>query len=87
MTNPKEEKAKAAGSDGEEEKQRSVLVGLFAVLWIGGLGRVFWDTPVDGLEIFLFALAGSIVCGVLAYRYPRVLYWVFLPFTFFSCSV
>ena len=66
------------------DRVMSTFIGFWAGIWIGGLGRIIYSTPVSGITILYFALGGALICaffGAIAPKYSRI---IFLPFTLFS---
>jgi len=66
----------------------SGLLGLWAGIWIGGLGRVFYQTPVSFNVIGYFALFGAIAGAIIGSSFPKGSRFISLPFAFMgvSCS-
>lgn len=67
-----------------QDRFASAMFGAWAGLWLGGLGRIIYETPVSFTLVGKFALGGAILClvmGALAPKYSRV---VFYPFAFFG---
>jgi len=72
----------------QDDRFMSALVGLWAGMWIGGLARVLYETPVSFGQIGYFALCGSIVGSIVGVVFPKASRIVFYPFIFLGvgCS-
>jgi hypothetical protein len=66
------------------DRVTSGLLGLWAGLWIGGIGRVIYETPVSFMEVAVFALCGALVMFILGITFPKVSRFVTVPFSFFG---
>ncbi len=63
---------------------KSALVGLWAGIWIGGLCRIIYETPVELFSVVKFSILGAAVCAFLGLIFPKASRVIFLPFTFFN---
>ena len=60
----------------------SAVIGTWAGVWIGGLGRVFYETPVSFMSVGKFALGGAITCMLVGAVFPKYSRIAFYPFAF-----
>lgn len=60
------------------------MIGAWAGVWIGGLGRVIYETPVSFSEVGKFALLGAISAAIIGVIFPKTSRFVFYPFAFFG---
>ena len=62
----------------------SALLGVWAGIWIGALGRIIYATPVSMMTILYFALGGALICAVFGAIAPKHIRIIFIPFALFS---
>ena len=67
-----------------KDRIMSALIGLWAGLWIGGLGRVIYATPVGGGDVLRYALLGAVICAAIGGTIPKHSRIIFLPFCLFG---
>jgi hypothetical protein len=63
------------------DRSTGVMVGAFAGLWIGALGRMIVAQDAVGIgELGLFALGGAIVFAAIGWRFPKAVTVLLFPF-------
>jgi hypothetical protein len=72
----------------QDDRFMSALFGMWAGMWLGGLGRVIYETPVSIGQIGYFALCASILGAIIGAIFPKASRIMFYPFIFLgvSCS-
>ncbi len=65
----------------------SSLLGLWAGLWIGGLGSIiFIEPPIASMTVVYAALGGSLLCFIAGLTIPKYSMLLFFPFSFVGIS-
>ena len=66
------------------DRVTSAFLGFWAGIWLGGLGRIIYSTPVSGMTVLYFALGGALICSLLGASAPKHTRIIFIPFAFFQ---
>ncbi len=69
-----------------QDRFASAMYGAWAGIWLGGLGRIIYETPVSLPVVGKFALGGAIICLVVGAVVPKYSRVAFFPFAFFGIS-